>query len=87
MIHPDSTDEEVIKYCLGHLLTSVIKRPDAPASASTHEDMVLDILHQRATKYGWATNDPEQLEVIKDAVEHMDHYRKYLPNNDTHNKI
>lgn len=87
MINPDASDEEVIKYCLGHLLMSIIKRQDAPASAGTHEDMVIDILHQRATKYGWTTTDPEKLDQIKYSVEHMDFYRKYIPKNDTLHKI
>lgn len=65
----------VIRLVLRNILSGVAKMHDAPMSAQTHFDAAIDQLAKVTT---WRPDDPELLEIISSAKEHMKHYERAI---------
>ncbi len=61
----------LIRVVFGNLLSAIAKMQDAPMSAQTHLDFVIDKLAKATT---WRPDDPELRQIIDDATEHMKHH-------------
>lgn len=63
----------VIRSVFGNLLSGIAKMHDAPMSSQSHFDAAIDQLAKVTT---WRPEDPELLEIISSAKEHMKHYER-----------